>query len=106
MSWRYQKRIRVLPGVHLNLSKSGVGVSIGGRGAHVGWTARGRKYVNWGVPGRGLSWREYEKRRKVQPMVRPVQCELCQPGHAHVGAWVVVAIVGLVVLALAALAGR
>jgi len=40
--------------------------------------------------------REYEKRRKVQPMVRPVQCELCQPGHAHVGAWVVVAIVGLV----------
>jgi hypothetical protein len=26
MSWRYQKRIRVLPGVHLNLSKSGVGV--------------------------------------------------------------------------------
>jgi hypothetical protein len=94
MSWRYQKRIRVLPGVHLNLSRSGVGVSIGDRGAHVGWTARGRRYVSWGLPGTGLSWREYERRRpggrasKVQPMVRPVPCELCQPGHAHVDAWV------------------
>jgi hypothetical protein len=39
-------------------------------------------------------------------MVRPVPCELCQPGHAHVGLWVVVAVVGLVVLALAATAGR
>ena len=46
MSWRYQKRIRLLPGLHLNLSKSGVGLSIGGRGAHFGWTARGRRYVN------------------------------------------------------------
>ena len=112
MSWRYQKPIRVLPGVHLNLSKSGVGVSIGDRGAHVGWTARGRRYVSLGVPGTGLSWREYERRRpggrasKVQPMVRPVPCELCQPGHAHVGLWMVAAVVGLVVLALAATAGR
>jgi hypothetical protein len=39
-------------------------------------------------------------------MVRPVPCELCQPGHAHVGLWVVVAVVGLVVLALVATAGR
>ena len=112
MSWRYQKPIRVLPGVHLNLSKSGVGVSIGDRGAHVGWTARGRRYVSLGVPGTGLRWREYERRRpagrasKVQPMVRPAPCELCQPGHAHVGLWVVVAVVGLVVLALASVAGR
>jgi S-DNA-T family DNA segregation ATPase FtsK/SpoIIIE len=54
MSWRYQKRIRVLPGVHLNLSKSGLGVSIGSRGAHVGWTSRGRRYVSLGVPGTGF----------------------------------------------------
>jgi hypothetical protein len=112
MSWRYQKGILVLPGVRLNLSRGGVGVSIGGRGAHVGWPARGRRYVNLGVPGTGLSWREYERRRpagrasKVQPMVRPVPCELCQPGHAHVGLWVVVAVAGLVVLALEAVVGR
>jgi|SRR6516162_2867366 hypothetical protein len=93
MSWRYQKRMRVLPGLHLNLSKSGVGVSIGGRGAHVGWTVRGRRYVSLGAPGTGLSWREYDKKQKVQPMVRPVPCELCQPGHAHVEAWVVAVVI-------------
>jgi hypothetical protein len=99
VSWRYQKRIRVLPGVHLNLSMSGVGVSIGGRGAHVGWTARRRRYVSFGLPGTGLSWREYERqRRKVQPMVRPAPCELCQPGHAHVGVWVVVMVVAMVLI--------
>jgi hypothetical protein len=98
VSWRNQKRIRVLPGVHLNLSRNGVGVSIGGRGAHVGWTARGRRYVSLGVPGTGLSWREYEKRRKVQPMVRPALCELCQPGHWHVGAWVIVVLIAMVLI--------
>jgi hypothetical protein len=100
MSWRYQKRIRVLPGVHLNLSRSGVGVSIGDRGAHVGWTARGRRYMSMslGVPGTGLSWRAYDKRSKVQPMVRPAPCELCQPGHAHVGLWVVVMVIAMLLI--------
>jgi hypothetical protein len=98
MSWRYQKRIRVLPGVHLNLSKSGIGVSIGGRGLHVGWTARGRRYVSLGVPGTGLIWREDDKKRKVQPMVRPVPCELCQPGHTHVEAWVVAVVIAMALM--------
>jgi len=33
---RFQRRIRVLPGVHLNLSLSGIGVSVGPRGLHAG----------------------------------------------------------------------
>ena len=57
MSWRYHRSVRLLPGVRLNLSKSGVGVSIGGRGAHVGLTARGRRYVSVSALGTGLSWR-------------------------------------------------
>jgi len=32
---RFQRRIKVLPGVRINLSKSGVGFSVGGRGAHI-----------------------------------------------------------------------
>jgi len=56
---RFQKRIRVFPGVHVNLSLSGVGVSAGGRGFHVGWTARGQRYVSAGIPGTGLSVRQY-----------------------------------------------
>ena len=56
---RLQQRIRVLPGVHLNVSLSGVGVSVGGRGFHAGVTARGQKYVSAGLPGTGLSVRQY-----------------------------------------------
>jgi len=36
---RFQKRIKVFPGLHLKLSLSGIGVSAGGRGFHVGRTA-------------------------------------------------------------------
>jgi hypothetical protein len=43
---RFQRRIRVVPGVHANLSLSGIGVSVGPRGLHVGVTARGQRYVS------------------------------------------------------------
>jgi len=56
---RFQRRIRVLPGVHVNLSLSGIGVSVGPRGLHAGVTARGQRYVSAGVPGAGLSVRRY-----------------------------------------------
>ena len=56
---RFQRRIRVLPGVHFNVSLSGVGVSMGGRGVHAGVTARGQRYVSAGLPGTGLSVRQY-----------------------------------------------
>ena len=56
---RLQRRIRLLPGVHLNVSLSGVGVSVGARGFHAGVTARGQRYVSAGLPGTGLSVRQY-----------------------------------------------
>ena len=39
--WRFQKRKRVAPGVRLNLSKSGAGLSFGPRGARVSVGPRG-----------------------------------------------------------------
>ena len=45
MGLRFQRRIKVLPGLRINLSKSGVGFSVGGRGAHIGITARGQRYT-------------------------------------------------------------
>lgn len=42
MGVRFQRRVKLCLGCHLNLSGSGVGVSFGGRGAHVGISARGR----------------------------------------------------------------
>jgi hypothetical protein len=56
---RFQRRVKLFPGVHLNLSLSGVGVSAGRRGFHVGMTAKGQKYVSAGLPGTGLSVRQY-----------------------------------------------
>jgi hypothetical protein len=41
--------------------------------------ARGQRYTSVGLPGTGISWREYE--RKPAPW-----CDLCQPGHAHIPA--------------------
>jgi len=78
MGLRFQRRIKVLPGVRINLSKSGVGFSVGGRGAHIGITARGQRYISIGVPGTGLSWREY------QPKPAAPRCDLCAPGHVHI----------------------
>lgn len=56
MSFRFQRRIRLAPGVDLNLSKSGIGISGGPRGARIGVGPRGGHY-SVGLPGTGLSWR-------------------------------------------------
>lgn len=100
MGLRFQRRIRVLPGLRLNLSRSGVGVSVGGRGAHVGITARGQRYTSIGLPGTGISWREYERK------AAPRRCDLCQPGHAHVPAPLAVLLLILAGVVLLALLGR
>ncbi|GGD56214.1 DUF4236 domain-containing protein [Croceicoccus mobilis] len=57
MGFRFQKRISILPGVRLNLSKSGASWSVGPRGASVNIGKRGI-FGNVGIPGTGLSYRE------------------------------------------------
>ena len=56
MAFRFQKRIRIFPGVYLNLSKSGVSFSLGGHGATVNMGADGRRRVTFGIPGTGMSY--------------------------------------------------
>jgi hypothetical protein len=53
MSLRFRRRVRILPGVHLNLGLHGAGLSVGPRGLHVGVNRRGM-YTNAGIPGTGL----------------------------------------------------
>jgi len=57
MGFRFQKRIKILPGVYINLSKSGVSASVGGRGATVNVGADGRRMITLGIPGTGMSYR-------------------------------------------------
>ncbi len=55
--FRFRKTIGVLPGVRINLSKSRVSTSLGGRGATVNVGADGRRMVTLGIPGTGMSYR-------------------------------------------------
>ncbi len=57
MGFRFQRRIRVAPGVRLNLSKSGIGLGVGRPGLRLGMDAKRRKYLSVGLPGTGLSYR-------------------------------------------------
>jgi len=106
MGLRFQRRVAILPGVRLNLSGSGIGVSVGTRGAHIGVTARGQRYASVGLPGTGVSWREYEHKAKAAPKAEGGQpptpaaprCDLCQPGHVHIHS-------SVVLVCLAALVG-
>jgi len=54
MGFRLRKRIKIAPGLHLNLSKSGVSASIGGKGATLNVGRKGVKST-LGIPGTGLS---------------------------------------------------
>jgi hypothetical protein len=54
--FRFRKSISVLPGVHVNLSKTGVSTSVGGHGATLN-VGHGKRMVTLGIPGTGLSYR-------------------------------------------------
>ena len=56
MGFRFQKRISVLPGVRINLSKSGASASVGPKGADLNIGPHGVT-ANAGIPGTGLSYR-------------------------------------------------
>lgn len=50
---KYRKRVKLLPGVNLNISKSGISTTIGVKGASVNIGKKGT-YLNTGIPGTGL----------------------------------------------------
>ena len=49
MGFFYRKSVNFGP-FRVNLSKSGVGYSVGGKGFRVGTSARGRKYTAFSIP--------------------------------------------------------
>ena len=54
--FRFRKTFSVLPGVKINLSKTGVSTSLGGKGATLN-VGHGKQNVTLGIPGTGLSYR-------------------------------------------------
>ena len=54
MSLRFRRSIRILPGIRVNLSKSGASLSVGGPGASINVGNRGVTRTV-GIPGTGIS---------------------------------------------------
>ncbi|HEY8656314.1 MAG TPA: DUF4236 domain-containing protein [Candidatus Limnocylindria bacterium] len=62
MGLRFTRRVRLFPGVSVNLSKSGASMSFGVRGAHYTVGSRGRR-VTVGIPGTGLYYTQTDRQR-------------------------------------------
>lgn len=56
MGFYYRKSVSFGP-FRVNVSKSGVGYSIGGRGFRTGVSGGGRRYTTFSIPGTGMGYR-------------------------------------------------
>ena len=63
MPIRFQRRVRIAPGISLNFNKRSVSASFGRRGAHITIGPKGRRKTI-GLPGTGLFYTCYQR---VQP---------------------------------------
>jgi Protein of unknown function (DUF4236) len=69
LGFRFSRRIKIAPGVRINIGLKGASVSVGPRGASL-TAGRNGIYGNVGLPGTGLSYRERLDRPK--PKTRPL----------------------------------
>lgn len=60
--WHWRHSAHLPLGIRLNASGSGLGASIGIRGARIGVDSLGRRYSQLSVPGTGLYSRAYHGR--------------------------------------------
>jgi hypothetical protein len=54
LSWRFRRTVAILPGVRLNLSRSGISTTLGPNGASINLGRRGTR-TTVGIPGTGIS---------------------------------------------------
>lgn len=103
MAFRLFRRIKIAPGITLNLSKSGLSASAGVRGARVTLGPRGvRRTV--GVPGTGISYTDSSstssRPRRSRSSTRPTDDEAHEQVSSAQGCLtIIVAIVIVAILA-------
>jgi tetratricopeptide (TPR) repeat protein len=75
MPFRFRKSIKVMPGVRMTVSKSGIGASVGGRGARYSVHSSGRRTASVGIPGTGLGYTKTTSggAKKSAPSTAPAQ---------------------------------
>jgi hypothetical protein len=91
MTLRFFRRVRLIPGVRINLSKSGASVSVGRRGAWFTTGPRGQR-TTVGLPGTGLFWTQ-------QASGPPAHASRANLAMGLFCVAVLVALVGLIVFA-------
>lgn len=57
MAISFRKRVKLIPGVYLNLSQNGISTTIGPRGANINLNKSG-VFLNSGIPGTGIYKRQ------------------------------------------------
>jgi hypothetical protein len=104
-SFRFYRRVKIFPGLSVNISKSGPSLSVGMRGAHVTVGRSGvRKTV--GIPGTGIYYTSYKgyhtgfhsahQESPLGPQQQAVQDRKAE--------WIIAAIVLAIILIVAVLA--
>lgn len=61
MALRMRKRIKLLPGLYVNLGKNGTSLSVGTKGVTVNFDKAGTR-ATVGVPGTGISYSKFYKK--------------------------------------------
>lgn len=91
MALRFRRRVKLLPGVHVNISRSGISTSVGVRGASLTFGKRGT-YLNTGLPGTGISWRSRvnNKHPATDSIPSPAPSIQGTPKTHHLHWWTVV----------------
>lgn len=85
MGFRFQKRIKIFPGITINISKSGVSTSLGVKGATVNLKG-GKARTSLGIPGTGLAYRSgYEPLTDSTDQSRP----------SGIPTWITIFIIGI-----------
>ena len=79
MAFGFRRSLKIAGPLRLNLSKSGLGLSLGVPGLHVGMSPHRRPYVRAGIPGTGIYYRESLKKPRPPHTAAPETTALGTP---------------------------
>jgi hypothetical protein len=99
-NFRFYRRLRIFPGLSVNLSKSGPSLTVGMRGAHLTMGPRGvRRTI--GIPGTGIYYTSqagYHSGAHSAHVETPIGPEQQQRAHSVGSLLALVAIVGVALI--------
>lgn len=94
---RFRKRIKVAPGVSLNVGKKSAGVRVGGRGYGISSNTRTGTRATVGIPGSGIS---YSKKLSSNPSTTERDPEATATAITSLVVVVIVVILAVVIFVL------